>query len=124
MSVEDFPVPTRPCAPWCTDAGGDDHVGMAPEDRWCWTDLKRVPMTLAKPVQIGDRWVFDWLELGLVRREQLVPGSTEVLIHNEGGSEWFLALDEARQVRNLLSELIDLATAHYANDNEGRMCGE
>lgn len=118
-----FPIPTRPCMSWCDFAEGQ-HEHEHPADRSCWSPLRKVPMTLAKPVEMSEReWHYDWLEVGLVRRG--TRDLTDVLVHNEeAGIEWFLTVDEARHLCDHLTELLDhehaTRLARYVADNEGR----
>jgi hypothetical protein len=99
------PVPTRACAPWC-EQGEQGHWDAHPDDRSCWSEFRNIDMTLAAPEKLGDgQWVLDRMEVCLRRRPD--AADAHLMLHHEGtDAEFEFTLDEARQLRAALDELL------------------
>ena len=116
MSAVDQPdltIPVPECARWCTFTEAA-HRHEHPEDRLCWSDFHALPLTLHRPVDYGtpgNRWGYDKLDVVLRRGMR----GCEVLVSHEAGCsrcdgdhEVRLTIDEARALRDKLTELIGL----------------
>lgn len=107
MTVDlDLTVPLRPCTPWCDDPDG--HPRNHPEDRRCWSPSVVVPMRLMRAVEMVDgEWWLDRLDLYLQRRPD--EDVTRVLINHEPSGEYLLTLEEAAELRDALTSLLERA---------------
>lgn len=108
MSV-DSGIPLRVCEPWCND--GDGHPDLHPDDRTCWTDIPQIELAGMSPIQVcsrggGTEWAYDRVDVFAWRRPE--ANHPEILINHESGSELRFTLEEARQLRDRVTALIDL----------------
>lgn len=73
-------VPLRECAPWCTE--GDGHQNAHPEDRYCRTDSKVVPLSLGEAYKSDGAWFLPGVDLYMTREyDEDEPRFT--LVHEE-----------------------------------------
>ncbi len=93
------------CTPWCADGAG--HEREHPVDRVCRTQFVDLPMSMLTAVKMSDDiWCHDHVTVLLARNPQ--DDEAHVVI-NHDADDLLFTLDEARALRDKLTELLDIA---------------